>query len=164
MCLYVCTLPRQVSVTLFGLGSWASVTVPLSATLANVTRLAEAWRRLSFNHWSLRTTHLIRLDLRFAAAEVTQPNPGVNQLITDPRVLRLCHHREDGEGGATKGRSLRGKEKRILTRTSKSQQWVSPSSAPRFPFSSVKAGRVCGSGLQHLDHTHPSERSLDPWD
>lgn len=73
-------------------GRRAPVTVPLLAVLANVTDLAEAQWRLSFNHWSLRTTHLIRLNLRFAAARVTQPNPGVNQLITDPRGLRLCHH------------------------------------------------------------------------
>lgn len=65
-------------------GSRAPVTVPLLAILANVTGLAEMQWRLSFNHWSLRTTHLIRLNLRFTAARVTQPNPGVNQLITDP--------------------------------------------------------------------------------
>lgn len=46
--LYV--LPRQVFVTLFGLDSWAPVTVPVLAALANVTVLAEVWRRLSFNH------------------------------------------------------------------------------------------------------------------
>lgn len=45
ICLYVCILPRQVPVTLFGLGSWAPVTVPFSGTLANGTgvgRVAEA--------------------------------------------------------------------------------------------------------------------------
>lgn len=45
----VCALPRQVFVTPFGLGSWAPVTVPVSAALANVTVLAGARRRLAFN-------------------------------------------------------------------------------------------------------------------
>lgn len=113
MCLCVCTLHRQVSVILFGLCSWAPVTVPMAAKLANVTGLAEVRRRLSFNHWSLRTTHLIRLDLRFTAARVTQPNPGVNHLITDPCVLHLCHHQGQGEGGVR--REEREKRERILT-------------------------------------------------
>ena len=161
--LYVCTLPRQVFVTLFGLGSWAPVTVPLSAALANVTGLAEARRRLSFNHWSLRTTHLIRLDLRFTAAGVTQPNPGVNQLITDPCVLRLCHHRGDGEGGVIEGRKSENIDLDIKRSTVSITRLYT-----LFPFSFLERGRVWGSGFR-ASLSHPSQpsgrdRSLDPWD
>lgn len=41
MCLYICTPSRQVFVTPSGLSSWAPVTMPSLATLANVTELAE---------------------------------------------------------------------------------------------------------------------------
>lgn len=159
VCMFV-VYPRQVFVTLFGLVGRAPVTVPVAAALANVTGLAEVRRRLSFNQWSLRTTHLIRLDLRFTAAGVTQPNPGVNQLITDPCVLRLCHHRGYGEGGQEreeawerwwekKRHNIDFDIKRSTVRITK--QYI--------VFFSLEKRRVWGSGLQHLGHTHYSPQA-----
>ncbi|KAI4805550.1 hypothetical protein KUCAC02_010155, partial [Chaenocephalus aceratus] len=57
---------------------WLSLSRQLGSCLwANVTGLAGARGRLSFNQRSLRTTHLIGpWILRFTAAGVTQPNPG----------------------------------------------------------------------------------------
>lgn len=152
--------PRQVFVTLFRLIGRAPVTVPAAAALASVTGLAEVRRRLSFNHWSLRTTHLIRLDLRFTAAGVTQPNPGVNQLITDPCVLRLCHHRGYGEGGQEREeaweRWWEKKRYNIDLDIKRSTVRITKQYIVFFP---LEKRRVWGSGLQHLGHTHHSPQA-----
>lgn len=87
-------------------GSWAPVTMPPHThahtslpsprpLCATVTGLA---RGCGGGNDSLSTTDPPQndsSDQRLTAAGVTQPDPKVNQLITHPRVRRLCHRWED---------------------------------------------------------------------
>lgn len=111
----LCLCPDRCLCLLFfrvGVGSWAPVTPPppthtptpppspphhphLPRPLcATVTGLA---RGSGGDGGRLSTTDPPQndsSDQRLTAAEVTQSDPEVNQLITHPRVLRLCHHLE----------------------------------------------------------------------